>query len=103
MGPGFEPLRAYRKPRGREGWTFTSSSFFCFPALADSGRGLAERAVALSWHLPVDSFRWGDKIGGAEVALSWRLPVGFFRWGDEAGGAEMALGMALPDELQQES
>ena len=81
MGPGFEPLRAYSKLRGREGWTFTSSSFFCFPALADSGRGLAERAVALSWH----------------------LLVGAVRWGDEAGGAEVALGMPLPDELQQES
>lgn len=54
---------------------------FSFPALADLGRGLAERAVALSWH----------------------LPVGFFRWGDKAGGAEVALGMPLPDELQQES
>ena len=103
MGPGFEPLRAYSKPRGREGWTFTSSSFFCFPALADSGRGLAERAVALSWHLPVGSFRRGDKIGGAEVALSWHLPVGSFRRGDKIGGAEVALGMPLPDELQQES
>ena len=55
--------------------------FFVFLPLADSGRGLAERAVAPSWHLPVGSFRWGDKIGGAEVAL----------------------GMPLPDGLQQES
>ena len=76
---------------------------FSFSALADSGRGLAERAVALSWHLPVGSFRWSDEIGGVEMALSWHLPVGSFCRGDKIGGAEVALGMPLPDELQQES
>ena len=54
---------------------------FSFPALADLGRGLAEGAMALSWHLPVGSLRWGD----------------------EAGGAEVALGVPLPDERQRES